>query len=72
MCTIPGDIRGRLLNLDWVINGHRYRFNQDGYALTDWHEIDGKWYYFEPRTGHPLECALYVTDRDGAQDIGKF
>lgn len=55
-----------------VINGHRYRFNQDGYALTDWHEIDGKWYYFEPRTGHPLECALYVTDRDGAQDIGKF
>ena len=40
------------------INGHRYYFNQDGYALTDWHEIDRKWFYFEPRAGHPLECAL--------------
>lgn len=55
-----------------VINGHKYRFNQDGYALTDWHEIDGKWYYFEPRAGHPLECALYITDSDGAQSVGTF
>ena len=55
-----------------TINGHRYRFNQDGYALTDWHEIDGKWFYFEPRAGHLLECALYVTDRDGVQEIGEF
>lgn len=55
-----------------VINGHKYRFNQDGYALTDWHEIDGKWYYFEPRPGHPLECALYTTDADGAQSVGVF
>jgi len=55
-----------------VINGHKYRFNQDGYALTDWHQIDGKWYYFEPRAGHPLECALYVTDSSGAQDVGVF
>lgn len=55
-----------------IINNHKYRFNHDGYALTDWHEIDGRWYYFEPRAGHPLECALYVTDGDGAQDIGRF
>ena len=55
-----------------VINHHRYYFNADGYALTGWHQIDGKWYYFEPRAGHPLECALYMTDADGAQAPGKF
>ena len=46
--------------------------NADGYALTDWQLIDGKWYYFEPRAGHPLECALYVTDANGAQGPGAF
>jgi hypothetical protein len=55
-----------------IINGHKYRFNPDGYALTGWHEIDGEWYYFEPRAGHDLECALYVSDRTGAQSIGEF
>ena len=55
-----------------VINGHKYYFNDDGYALTDWQEIDDKWYYFEPRTGHPLECGLYVTDSQGVQAIGEF
>lgn len=54
------------------INGHRYYFSQDGYAVTGWQEIRGKWYYFEPRAGHELECALYVTDRDGAQAPGEF
>jgi hypothetical protein len=55
-----------------VINHHKYYFNQDGYALTDWHIIDGKYYYFEPRKGHELECALYVSDKDGVQRIGEF
>lgn len=55
-----------------VINGHKYYFNPDGYALTDWQEIGGKWYYFEPTAGHPLECALYVTDTSGAQQPGEF
>lgn len=55
-----------------TINHHRYYFNADGYALTDWHQISGKWYYFEPRAGHPLECALYVTDADGGQAPGEF
>lgn len=55
-----------------VINHHKYYFNQDGYALTDWHQIDGKWYYFEPAAGHPLECALYVTDASGVQGPGEF
>lgn len=55
-----------------VINGHKYYFNSDGYALTNWQQIDGKWYYFEPVAGHPLECAMYVTDADGAQGPGEF
>lgn len=55
-----------------IINGHKYHFNPDGYAMTDWHEIEGKWYYFEPRAGHPLECALYVSDADGGQRVGEF
>lgn len=54
------------------INGHRYYFNPDGYAVTNWQEIGGEWYYFEPRAGHPLECALYKTDDRGAQYIGEF
>ncbi|MFT4107870.1 MAG: N-acetylmuramoyl-L-alanine amidase [Lacrimispora sp.] len=55
-----------------IINGHKYYFNPDGYALTGWQEIGGKWYYFEPRAGHPLECALYITDKEGVQYIGEF
>ena len=55
-----------------TINGHRYYFNPDGYAVTNWQEIDGNWYYFEPVAGHPLECALYVSDADGAQRVGEF
>lgn len=55
-----------------IINGHKYYFNPDGYAVTNWHQISGKWYYFEPVAGHPLECALYVTDADGVQGPGEF
>jgi len=55
-----------------IINGHKYRFNPDGYALMGWQVIDSKDYYFEPRAKHPLECALYVTDKDGAQGPGEF
>ncbi len=55
-----------------VINHHKYYFNGDGYAVTNWQLIDGKWYYFEPVAGHPLECALYVTDADGVQGPGEF
>lgn len=55
-----------------VINHHKYYFNSDGYAVTDWQLIDGKWYYFEPRAGHPLECAMYVADGDGVQAPGEF
>jgi glucan-binding YG repeat protein len=40
--------------------------------VTDWQEIDGRWYYFEPKTGHGLECALYLTNKDGVQFIGEF
>ena len=54
------------------INGHRYYFDQNGYAVTGWQEINGKIYCFEPRAGHELECALYVSGRDGAQAPGEF
>ena len=54
-----------------VINHHKYYFNPDGYAVTDWQQIDGKWYYFEPTPGHPLECALYIAPT-GEQYIGQF
>ena len=55
-----------------VINGHKYHFNADGYAVTNWQQIDGRWYYFEPVAGHPLECALYVSDQNGVQIVGEF
>ncbi len=55
-----------------IINGHKYYFNPDGYAVTGWQVIDGRDFYFEPRAGHPLECALYVSDRDGVQVLGAF
>ncbi|WP_312440939.1 hypothetical protein [Lacrimispora sp.] len=53
-----------------IINGHY--FNPDGYEVTDWQMIDGQDYYFEPRAGHELECALYVSDRQGAQGLREF
>lgn len=55
-----------------VINHHKYYFNKDGYAVTGWQEIGDSWYYFEPRSGHPYECALYLTNSDGKQDVGNF
>lgn len=55
------------------INHHKYYFDATGYAVTGWQEIGGKWYYFEPRAGHPLECAMYLSDPvDGDQEPGEF
>lgn len=54
------------------INGHRYYFDQDGYAVTGQQVINGQKYLFEDETGHPLECALYVSRNDGALYIGEF
>ena len=67
------DTKESYLKSCWkVINGHKYYFNSDGYALKNWNQISGKWYYFENTNGHPLECALYVTDADGVQAPGEF
>jgi len=55
-----------------IINGHKYYFNTDGYAVTDWQVIDGKNYYFEPIEGHDLECAFYKTDSNGVQEPAEF
>lgn len=55
-----------------TINGHKYYFNAHGYAFTGWHQIGGDWYYFEPTVGDDYECALYVTNANGVQAVGKF
>jgi glucan-binding YG repeat protein len=56
----------------WLdINGHRYWFDDKGRMATEWREIDGKWYYFQPESGKAasLAGALYVSDETGAQRI---
>lgn len=55
-----------------IINKHKYYFNKDGYAVKGWQEIGEKWYYFEPRKGHPFECAVYATAPDNSQDVAEF
>ena len=64
------DGKNYLFNTWVTIKGHRYYFDNDGYAVKDWQKIDGKWYYFEPYGGY--QCALYVSDKDGAQHVGEF
>lgn len=49
------------------INHHRYYFDNSGYAVTGRKTIDGKKYFFEDEKDHKLECALCITDKDGAQ-----
>lgn len=61
-----------LKNCWQTINGCKYYFNQDGYALRGWQEILEKWYFFENTSGHEKECALYVTDENGGQKVGIF
>lgn len=53
-----------------VINKHKYYFDNEGYAVIDWQKINDKWYYFEPIGD--LQCALYVSDEDGVQNVGEF
>ena len=53
-----------------IINHHKYYFNEDGYALTGWQNLSGDWYYFE--FSGDLECALYISDKDGKQKIAEF
>lgn len=51
------------------INGCRYYFDNEGYAVKGEKEIDGKIYLFCSQPGHPKECALMVTDKKGAHNI---
>ena len=48
-----------------VINRCWYYFNEDGYAVTGYQEIDGEKYFFNPIPGDPKECAMMVTDKEG-------
>lgn len=45
----------------------RYYFDSKGKMLTDWQQIDGKWYYFQPKGN--VEGAMYVSDSNGVQNI---
>ena len=50
----------------WMcINRRWYYFNEDGYAVTGFQEIDGEKYFFNPIPGDPKECAMMVTDQQG-------
>lgn len=55
-----------------IINGHKYYFNSDGYALKGWQDIDGDRFFFEDRPGHRFECALYGTKENNAQIIAEY
>lgn len=50
-----------------TINHHRYYFDKTGLMLTDWQQISGQWYYFQPYGS--LEGALYRSDETGAQSV---
>lgn len=55
---------------EWMkINKCWYFFDFDGYAVTGHQVIDGKQWYFNAEAGHPKECALMVTDPEGALKV---
>lgn len=51
------------------INGCWYYFDQKGYAVTGHQVINNKHFFFNPVPGHPKECALMVTDEEGALHV---
>ncbi|MBP3240045.1 MAG: glycoside hydrolase family protein [Oribacterium sp.] len=53
-------------------NVYRYYFDSTGKMLTGWQLIEGRWYFFHDTKGSGREGALYVSDENGAQDIGVF
>lgn len=53
----------------WMdINKHRYYFDDDGKMFTDWHEIKGKWYYFQPNSGAGVALAGALYHESAAKD----
>ena len=58
-------------DLECSTGKHRYYFDANGYMLTGWQLIEGKWYFFET-TRNANEGALYRTDDNGAQDVWKL
>lgn len=49
------------------LGSHWYYFNSKGRAVTGCQLIDGERYYFQP--DGPLECALCVTNENGALEV---
>lgn len=54
-----------------VINGHKYLF-QGGVMQKGLTYYWNKWYYFEPDDAHPYQGAVYITDKDGAMELGVY
>lgn len=66
------DSESTYLSNKWQnINGARYYFDKEGYAVKGEQIIDGKRYYFEPTEGAAKECALMVTNGDNELVIYK-
>ena len=54
----------------WMkINHCWYYFDHNGYAVKGHQKIDGKDWFFCDEAGHPKECALMVTDEEGALHV---
>lgn len=51
------------------INGCWYYFDDRGYAVKGFQKIDGKEWYFCAEPGHAKECALMITDPEGALHV---
>ena len=58
------------------VKGSWFLFGDDGYMLTGWQKVKGKWYYLDPKTGAMLTGWIYVNgvwyylDDNGAMHIG--
>lgn len=55
-----------------IIDGYRYYFDEEGYAVTGIREIDGNRYIFENTPGAPKECAEMRTGESGILIVKKY
>ena len=66
------DTENSYLKSGWQnINGKRYYFGADGYAVVGIQSIGGKKYIFDDTISGEFECCLLVTDAEGALKVAK-
>lgn len=53
-------------------NTYRFYFDDKGRMQTGWQNIGDDWYFFHDSVGSGLEGAMYVSDKDGRQNIATF